>query len=966
MALFARVVDVGLKRLPELVMAPPPPVEQGERDGVMTVRVARGSPDGRAIGGAEVRVFWEREGRFYSAGRGRTGDDGAVRLTGLPRGSIWVIVDAPGLARSSTRLVLDEDREVVIGLHPAASLNVTVTDEQGALLTGATVLVTSGDPLPFGALTGEQGVARFTRLGASPWTVKASAPGYESMTQSAVTGDVTVALRRLSSLLVRVEMPSGSPASGAEVLIAGSGLWPARRAQTGADGTTKISALVAGSYDLRAALGNLVSDTLVGFQLDRGADETVTLRLGTGRMVTALVTDDADEHAAPIADADVVLAEGGLSSFPLRGRTGADGKVVLGPISAGAATLSASADNFVTRPAVAVPDVLDGPVILKLLRGGTLEGEVVDSKGNAVDGASIEVIGTDMTGLPIADTPQLMAFRRSHFEWALAGPPPLVPAGELGVMPGPIPPIPREGSSIDSFGAGIPIDETPAEPIAPWVTRLDGTFAAKPVTPGRVRALVRHPAFVEGISDVVSLAPGGTAKVKVVLLAGGSLEGRVIDASGSAVSGARVDLTASHGTLERTAITASDGSFAFAAVPEEVVLSVARPDNLSKLVLKKTVDVPEGGKTRVEIVLPGARQSVEISVVDDAGHPVDAAQVTLLSLDPATPLRQTAFTSDRGIAAIEDARGLDLRLVVEAPGWALSARSVDNAPERIEIKLSRGVMVEGRVTAVRGRQPLEGAAVTLVAEGRRAFALTDRDGHYRLRDVAPGPVHVTVSHPDYASVELEATVAATGRADRPFELPVVDLPESGGVEGEVLDREGRPVGGARVAIGLVPAYLPAGALPAGMTLTDSKGRFKLEGLAPGRVDVEAYAPDRGRGVRSVQIASGRPTTGVQIRLTAPAGDDDPTVTGSVAVTLGENGSGEDLEVTIVHVADGSEAERAGLQPGDVVDAVDGVGVASMYDARVRLSGKPGSDVVVELWRNGKTLKLRVSREQVRR
>ena len=512
LALLARVVDVGLRRAPESLVAPPPPAEVSERDSQLIVRVFAASRDGAAgapIRSANVHVFWERNGTYYLAGSGRTDGTGTLSLPELPRGAVWVVVDGPGRARSSTRLVLEGGtRNAEVLLAVGASLNVTLSDEQGASIEGGTVLVTTGDPLPFGALTSPEGVARFTELPASPWTVKGSALGYESVTQAGVTAaDVTLVLRRLGSLEVHVVGPDGKPVADAAVTIAGSSLWPARRAQTDAGGTSRIAALLAGSYDLQASKGSLVSDTLLGFELGRGARATVTLQLEAGRMVTALVVDDDSDHPTPIRDADVVLAEGGLSSFPIRGRTGGDGSVALGPIPATPATLSASAEGFVTHAAVAVPDVLDGPVRIVLLRGGTLEGEVVDAKGAPVDGASIEVIGTDLSGLPVADSPAHMAFRASHFAWSMGGPRPLIPAGELGVMPGPIPPIPRGAGGLADVEAMQAGDSEPS--IEPWVTRMDGTFKAFPVTPGRVRALVRHPAYVEGISDAVMLAPGG-------------------------------------------------------------------------------------------------------------------------------------------------------------------------------------------------------------------------------------------------------------------------------------------------------------------------------------------------------------------------------------------------------------------------------------------------------------------------
>ncbi|HMR05747.1 MAG TPA: PDZ domain-containing protein, partial [Polyangiaceae bacterium] len=95
-------------------------------------------------------------------------------------------------------------------------------------------------------------------------------------------------------------------------------------------------------------------------------------------------------------------------------------------------------------------------------------------------------------------------------------------------------------------------------------------------------------------------------------------------------------------------------------------------------------------------------------------------------------------------------------------------------------------------------------------------------------------------------------------------------------------------------------------------------------------------------------------------------DDDPAVTGSLAITLGERDVEDGTEVVIVHVAQGSEAERAGLSAGDVVRAVDGRDVVSMQDTRARISGRPGSDVLLSLARAGAPLSLRVTRENVRR
>jgi S1-C subfamily serine protease len=235
-----------------------------------------------------------------------------------------------------------------------------------------------------------------------------------------------------------------------------------------------------------------------------------------------------------------------------------------------------------------------------------------------------------------------------------------------------------------------------------------------------------------------------------------------------------------------------------------------------------------------------------------------------------------------------------------------------------------------------------------------------------VQDVPPGTARVTVTHPEHATAEQTVVVETTGRRDRPFELAAIDLSEPASIEGQVVNALGKPVSGARVGVGTVPAFLPAGALPAGLSLTDSQGRFTLSAVSPGELMLEAYAPDVGRGSARATATSNSTTRGVVIRLIATRADDDPMVTGSLAITLGERDTEDGTEVVVVHVAQGSEAERAGLIVGDVVRRVDGRAVDSMYDARSRISGRPGSDVLLALGRAGGETSLRVTRENVRR
>jgi C-terminal processing protease CtpA/Prc len=152
-----------------------------------------------------------------------------------------------------------------------------------------------------------------------------------------------------------------------------------------------------------------------------------------------------------------------------------------------------------------------------------------------------------------------------------------------------------------------------------------------------------------------------------------------------------------------------------------------------------------------------------------------------------------------------------------------------------------------------------------------------------------------------------------------------------------------------------------------VVVSDQDGHFLLSGVHPGTATITAFSSVAGRGnVRAVEVNSGRTARGVRIQLVPQGADPDASLApGNVAIGLGERGNAPNLEVVVVSVAESSEAERAGVEAGDVIGALDGVRPTSMIDARARLSGQPGSDIVLELSRASVVLRLRVLREAIR-
>lgn len=947
--------------------APAVPASVTERDA--DVRVAVVDEHDRPLPGASVRLFNIRDGITYFAGEAKADAEGIASLRGMPRGESWVLAYGEGRARASVRVILDRgERALRLALRPAQALDVVVVDEAEKPFAGATVTVNGNDPLPWLATTGPDGRARVDRLGEGPFTVRATARGYDDVLRTGIVPGpipLRIKLERLGAFEVSVVDGEGHPAPFATVLCAGSGLWPARSTVTDAQGKARIAGLHGGVYDLKARLDTNVSPTELGLSLQRGEVKPVRLALGPGRRVIITVTDGDGEHAPTIKGASVVLVEEGLSPFPLHGRTDDKGVVVLGPVVRGPASVSARAPGFVPRSAVPLDDD-QTEVKVALLRGGALVGEVVDDRGFPVGGATIEVVGVDVEGMPIDETSAMAEFREDQFEQALPGPLPLLPMGELGVMPGPIPELPRAGA-FSYTGLSGPGGGTPTGGGDPWVTRGDGTFRAEPIPPGRVHAIVRHPDYVEGISETVTIRSGGEAKVRVVLHEGGSIEGRVLDADRRPVAGARVELAAAVGSLERVAYTDDAGSFVFAAVPDEVLLSVSRPETPGDVAAHVIVQIPDRERKEVEIVLPRLREAVQVHVADDRGYPLDRVEVRASSLDADVPLRRTLFTDDDGDAELPDALGLPLRMVLLRPGKAPIVREIEAAPPKLTFELAQGLAARGQVTARDGRDRVAGAEVVLYTAAGVRRARTDEEGAFEVNDLAPGRLRIAASHPEYAPAEK--VLALAGEPGRPVDVGAVDLAEAGEVEGTVLDPNEEPVAGARVAWGGVPTYLPLGPLPPGVTKTDREGKYVLKAVPAGDVTIEAYSAELGRASVDVKVRAGRTTSRTDITLPGEGTKTEPRGAGSLAITLGDRSEGKTKAVVVVMVPPGGEAENAGIEPGDRILSINGKEVHSIEDARRRLTGPLGEDVVLALAPDsgdGAPRKLRVRRERVRR
>lgn len=183
------------------------------------------------------------------------------------------------------------------------------------------------------------------------------------------------------------------------------------------------------------------------------------------------------------------------------------------------------------------------------------------------------------------------------------------------------------------------------------------------------------------------------------------------------------------------------------------------------------------------------------------------------------------------------------------------------------IVMEPGFRLAGRVTRARDGAPAADAEVTAWIGYRESSTWTDPDGRFELSGL-----------PESATIRVEARgllpfAARWDVATRPS--LEVRLDEGLGIDGTVLEEEGRPVFGALVWIERqfsnardFDRELRNARREQRQTQTAPDGTFRFAGLPAGRYVIEASRGDR-RLVPSEQVDAG--ATGVTLNLRSPAG-----------------------------------------------------------------------------------------------
>lgn len=617
--------------------------------------------------------------------------------------------------------------------------------------------------------------------------------------------EVTLARRLALEGVVRAR---GQAAGDAEVTIAGAS--GTRTAKSGPDGAFSFGGLAEGRYALRAVRGGEAA-YLDGVMVAAGDGGTgvVTVEL---QPATTLAGRLRERGGRPIADGEVTLSEADGAPLPRTVRSDNEGNFRFAAVLPGSYVVGARAEGFYpAEPHALRVGKTPATVDVRLDPGATVEGRVVDERAQPVAGAEVAVSGEAPDGTPIAVTASSGAAAATGAR--------VEPAGELGILRGPVP-----------YPPPAPL----AEPtVAPKQFRTDdkGAFRITGLPAGRLVVVATHPDFARGASEPMRVAAGGELRVTVVLSGGVEVRGRVTDDRGDPVAGAEL-------TGDGTALATSDarGEWDIAHVARPLTLTVRAPGFLPAT---RAVSPSERGP--FDVTLRRAEGRLAGDVVDDRGAPVSAARVEIAA--PPMPVRWV--TTDRSGHFAADGLGPGpYRVVVAHADFAPATFDAVAPTSEARLPLVPGGGIEGEVRDARLGGVPPGLRLELAAGGKTQ-PLPVQGGRFTGTALPVGRATLTASAPGYVTVTRDVDVTGGDRLhDVTVHDVVIELPRGGTVAGRVRDDHGDAVADAAVAVGTLRAR------------TDRDGNFRIDGVLPGAARVVAEKPGSGVAADDVEVRAG--------------------------------------------------------------------------------------------------------------
>ncbi len=785
--------------------------------------------------------------------------DQGVRLTG-------VVVDGAGIPVAGAELSAEPEQGVVD--RTAAPLDAGVTVDAGI-----------GTAAPTGA------DGRFVVGGLAPgrYRVRVTGQGLlaAELRMVAVPADDTriVVARQVS--IEGTVTDGGKPVVGANVGIRGDAIGGTLEIKTDLKGGFAVQNLPEGRYQVFAWQGPLAARAVRVNRLGAGPFTPVDVRLEAGAIVIGRIVDR-EEGTGLVAA--IELRPVGDDQAPRYARSGPDGVFRIEGVPNGRWIADAFSPGFVSPGGVEL-DAGKGVPELALVRGGTIEGRVLDAEGNPIAGASVRAVTTGPNATELSaqvDQDQLRRFSGRtavptvDTVTAFSSDPQFVPRGELGVLLGPIPPIPppgtvaaRPASIVDPRLAGASLaGEPPPLAVDPqaasiWVTGADGRYRIRGANKSKLHVLAVATGYAEARSRPISITTGEVVdKIDITLTAGTYVFGKVSDARGAPVVGAQVTAKPEVG-LPIEAFSDADGTYRLGPISGKLELIASAYGHVGA---HRTIELaPAKGRTaaerREDIVLDTADAILAGTLDDTMGAAVGAATIEVIS---GAGEGRRAVTGSDGTFSIDMLPPGRVRVRVTHPDYPSDEleAAASTTRESARLRLALGGQIEGVLIDEASGEAIGG--MTLDAKGpagASADATTDAKGLWKLGPLKPGRWRIDVKLPGFLPITRELDVPVS-RAPGTTSVRDVRLELARGalVGGTVRDRRGQRAGNAHITVRRVDGRgEPVEAD------TDTQGEFRIHDCPTGDLIIGATFGDAS-GTTRATVRPGAEVLGLAIEV----------------------------------------------------------------------------------------------------
>jgi protocatechuate 3,4-dioxygenase beta subunit len=405
--------------------------------------------------------------------------------------------------------------------------------------------------------------------------------------------------------------------------------------------------------------------------------------------------------------------------------------------------------------------------------------------------------------------------------------------------------------------AGVMVMRTASRgPQSPAQTDANGEYTLDNLEPGEQTLEFRHRDYLPKRKDV-AVEAGKDARVDMELDRGRELQGRVLDKSGQPVSGANVSPDSGPG-----AMSGADGTFTLKALRDGRVTITARKSGY--LPANEQVDVP--ASTSVVLTLERGGSIVgHVTGVDSS----EIANVMVSAFGGGVSVNTRADAGGNfTLSGVPDGR-VTVNAMLMTGGRRRSAQKiidVDNGSGNVEIELSEGFTVRGRVTTTGGTlrgggvvfterlAPVAGAMMAGRRGGNGGGSPINADGTYEVTGLAMGTYDVRVSAAGGGAIH-QTTYNVTGNGTLDIDV------RGSGMRGRVVDaRSGAPIGEVNIVVA-------GGAQNRNNrnAVTDSDGRFFIDTLPAGAYKLIAQRERYGAARQDVVVPEAVPAE-VDVRM----------------------------------------------------------------------------------------------------